>query len=190
MRLFPVFGSLVGAAAIYTACSVVSTARQPLPTADAQTSIGGSRLKARYLLAEDGSRQFLGWYDSQRQENCAFTQAPDDIVRCMPFVAAAVAHPFSQAFADSACTRRIEQRQAVPALCQTEPMFLFESGGSTCAPRLRFYQFGDPFTGTYYVQAAGRCVQADAPSPDMFYVGPEVPTAFWAAYVAATERHD
>jgi hypothetical protein len=45
--------------------------------------MSGSRLRVRYLIGADGSRQFLGFVDLQRTEACVFTQALGDY-RCVP----------------------------------------------------------------------------------------------------------
>jgi hypothetical protein len=71
----------------------------PVPDAAAQ-EMSGSRLKARYYVGDDGSKQFVGWYDSQRKENCGFMMAGDGVLRCLPTMFAAAGSYFS----DSACT--------------------------------------------------------------------------------------
>ncbi len=43
----------------------------PVPVAIAQDP--GKRLRARYLVGDDGSRQFLGWHDEERNEDCSFS---------------------------------------------------------------------------------------------------------------------
>jgi hypothetical protein len=44
----------------------------------------GSRLRARFIEGAPGERQFLGWYDSERKENCAFNLANDGKQHCLP----------------------------------------------------------------------------------------------------------
>lgn len=163
----------------------------PVPDAHAQPATNGSRLKARYLMAEDGSRQFLGWFDSARGESCFFTTAPDGVTRCLPFIPTQVSKPFSGAYGDAACTRRVEQRQANPSACsQAAPLFLYEQRGSACQPDFHFYEWGEPFTGTFYAALSnGTCVAASSVA-NLYYVGPEVSASHWAAYVAATEQRD
>ena len=58
---------------------------EPLSTDDPAVGNGGTRLKKRVIEADDGTRQFVGWFDSARGENCAFIQGPDGVQRCMPF---------------------------------------------------------------------------------------------------------
>lgn len=45
----------------------------------------GTRLKARYLLGDDGSREFRGWYDSTLEKPCAWVKHPASERRsCLP----------------------------------------------------------------------------------------------------------
>src|SRR5262249_36764419 len=45
-------------------------------------AVSGSRLRAKYLTTADGARQFVGWYDSQRKEDCSFDVAEDGQMHC------------------------------------------------------------------------------------------------------------
>jgi hypothetical protein len=55
------------------------------PVADARAdAVSGSRLKARYLVTPDGAKQFIGWHDAERNENCAFEFAADGQQHCLP----------------------------------------------------------------------------------------------------------
>ena len=38
----------------------------------------GSRLRVRYLAGADGSREFIGFFDNQRNENCCLVAAPSE----------------------------------------------------------------------------------------------------------------
>lgn len=72
------------------------------------TFTSGTRIKARTttttMSTADGARyaftQFVGWFDSQRNEECAPAVASDGITRCLP-VASAINDTF---FDDAACT--------------------------------------------------------------------------------------
>lgn len=46
-------------------------------------ALSGTRLKARFYAGEDGSRQPIGWYDSEREEACEWKTFAGE-VRCMP----------------------------------------------------------------------------------------------------------
>jgi hypothetical protein len=51
--------------------------------ASASPLTSGSRLKGRYLAGADGSKLYVGFRDTQRNENCAFA-ATDAGLRCLP----------------------------------------------------------------------------------------------------------
>jgi len=79
---------------------MVGDMMDPVPAADAAPATSGSRLRARYYVGEDGARQFIGWHDTKRDEDCMFQTAEDGKLRCMPSVGAyALTY-----FADEACT--------------------------------------------------------------------------------------
>lgn len=87
------FFMLFGGSVVYVAlaaCSAASAPRSaaggsgapaPGPVAEAQAQ-SGTRLRARWMVGADGSRQFVGWWDSVRSEECAFTLASS--MRCTP----------------------------------------------------------------------------------------------------------
>lgn len=52
-------------------CPAGPVGPQGAPGADGDTN-SGSRLKARFRAGTDGSREFLGWYDSSLESNCTF----------------------------------------------------------------------------------------------------------------------
>lgn len=54
------------------------------PVGDAHANESGSRLKAKWYKGVDGSKQWIGWYDSQRQEECSIARAADGKDRCLP----------------------------------------------------------------------------------------------------------
>jgi hypothetical protein len=56
----------------------------PVPDAAADTNESGTRLRARYWTGSDGSRQFIGWRDTGRNEDCAVGTASDGQLRCLP----------------------------------------------------------------------------------------------------------
>lgn len=64
-----------------------------------QSFQSGTRLKVRYNVSSDGAQQALGFYDSQRSENCNFMPASDGVLRCLPSVTT-----LSGFFTDGNCT--------------------------------------------------------------------------------------
>ncbi len=61
----------------------------------------GSRLRMRFFLGADGSRQFSGWYDTQLGVNCQVLTAADGKLRCLPKQAAFQ----TKFYADPQCTQ-------------------------------------------------------------------------------------
>jgi hypothetical protein len=97
----------------------------PVREADAEP-MSGSRLKGKYLLGSDGSKQYqqtaLGsgigtnqlyvqavWYDSQRQEDCIFTTASDGQTRCVP-----VGYEGNVYYSDAQCTQLATHILGIP----------------------------------------------------------------------------
>lgn len=66
----------------------------------------GSRLKARYLVGDDGSRQPNGdWLDTTTGEPCTYQKANDDETRCLP--ALFVAANSGAYYLDDSCTQLV-----------------------------------------------------------------------------------
>ncbi len=101
---------------------------------------GGSRLKVRRLVADDGSVQLLGFHDSELGVNCGFTRASDGAMRCLPSnVAAAGSY-----FADAACSE-----PAVIGLKNCDqPDFAISLEG-VCGDHRRVHQLGAELTSLY-----------------------------------------
>ena len=68
---------------------------------DGQGALDGSRLKGRYRVGEDGSREFLGWHDEQLDADCAWMAASDGKERCIPGSKGGL---LFHVYADAGCT--------------------------------------------------------------------------------------
>ncbi len=62
----------------------------------------GGRLKARWRGADDGAREFAGWWDSALSINCDFRLSSDGVERCLPL---AREDPYLRVFVDAECTQ-------------------------------------------------------------------------------------
>lgn len=62
--------------------------------------VGGSRLRPRVRLGDDGSREQLGWHDTQLGTDCEYRTAVDGVTRCLPPVR-------ERAYIDPACTQLV-----------------------------------------------------------------------------------
>jgi hypothetical protein len=138
--------------------------------------VSGSQLKALYLEADDGSRQFLGWRDAARGTNCSFGLAADGAWRCLP--PGADAGTF---FADVTCSTRLA---SVPRGCSTLPGFATVRDVSACpGPESRHvFALGGRFDGAIaYWLATGTCSPISTASLgyDLYAVGDEIaPSGF------------
>ena len=82
----------------FTSTGGANTMMNPVPDANAETK-SGTRLKARYYVGADGSKQFVGWRDTMRNEDCGFQKTDDGTLRCLP------APSYVVYYADAGCTQ-------------------------------------------------------------------------------------
>ena len=89
----------------------------PVPTAAADS---GSRLKATFLLGEDGTKDYqintdttlpkqygAVYWDSQRNEECAFHLAADGVSRCLPVDRTWYSYYPNISYSDASCTQGV-----------------------------------------------------------------------------------
>lgn len=159
----------------------------PVPSAMAEPK-DGTRLKARYLVGADGSRQWnYGWYDSQRGENCQFSLASDGMMRCVPINANAPA-PGSGYFADDACTQQLVSTSATGcANTPPSPKSAYRFGGACGGAAFQLFEVGAAYNGAnVYTKSGVNCTAQTAPAGfSFYYLGNEIPAA---SFVAATEE--
>jgi hypothetical protein len=163
---------------------LVDALLDPVPKAAADPT-SGSRLRARYRLAGDGSKEYLpgSWFDSQRNETCAFVMAADGQERCLPDGVSVVA------YADSQCMTPIVM---APASCST-PSYAQTLDSASCGdavPATHVLAVGAAMTPTgLYLKNGTNCFSAGPVVTGYNYydVGAEVPAS---AFVSATTQHD
>ncbi len=68
------------------------------------TTVSGTRIRARYLVSEDGARMQIGWQDTKLGEPCAWGVAGDGKTRCLPGTSSGSETPAVFAFASADCT--------------------------------------------------------------------------------------
>jgi hypothetical protein len=155
----------------------------PVPDAAADP-VNGSRLKARYYVGADGSREPVasyGWYDSERRENCGFSKAPDGAIRCVPMIGA---YAYGTYYRDGEC---MVELAVAGATCGAEaPRYANVAASSACTT-YRIHQLGAAFTGTaLFIKSGTMCVMTIATTGiSYFEIGAEVPPT---AFVQATEE--
>jgi hypothetical protein len=158
----------------------------PVDDADAAPATSGTRLRARYYTGEDGSKQFIGWHDKMRDEDCSFQKAEDGQLRCLP------AMGVTALYADSACKEPIFQvSSAQPTTCGAAgaaPVAVYANEYSALVCGFaRVYNMGTPLqlTDVYTGYGTGACTKAVADAAVTYRaLTPIASTAF----VAATEQ--
>jgi hypothetical protein len=167
-----------------TDSGLVDALTDPVSSARADPS-DGTRLKATYRLAADGSKEYVTgvWFDSQRAETCSFGTAGDGQERCLPAGAGA------STYGDSACTEPVV---AVPSGCTT-PAYALTLSASTCgasAGGTHVFGVGAAASpSTIYVQSGTQCFAAGSAATGYSYftVGAEVPAT---SFVTSSTGHD
>lgn len=151
-----------------------------------QGAASGSRLKAKWLTAEDGARQFQGFHDSARGEDCSFLTATDGQRRCLP--QGLSVNP--NVFTDTACTKPLAYGAKGCAAIQTATF-----AGSYCAAgdtKYAVHSVGKRFTGaSLYTKSGTGCSASSADgwsAHDLYVLGAEIdPSEFVAANLTTEE---
>lgn len=149
----------------------------PVPPAAADP-VNGSRLKGKYRVADDGSKEWAGWHDSQRNEDCQFRVGTDGILRCYPTALYAVGN-----FADSGCS----STPVAPNFeCLGTPKYVLKNNDTmSYCPTSRLYAVGTKInSSTIYSGKPGACYASQVPQGMSYYtLGPEIPPS---SFVSAT----
>jgi hypothetical protein len=143
-----------------------------------ETPVAGSRLVPLFLMAEDGSREFAGWFDKVRGERCAFVVSGDGLLRCLPTDDVLG----TEAYADPGC---IEPLALVPK-CGAPRSYLLRIEAPVCAtsPRHHLHGVGKRFTLPAVYQRSGTSCLRTLRNEETMYVtlGAEMaPASFVAA---------
>ncbi len=142
----------------------------------------GSRIKARWQVGEDGSREFAGWFDSELQARCAFARDSGGALRCLPgFVSFALGQ-----FTDAQCTKPVVA--TYQTACDTGGYAWEGVAGAECTylPRYAVRLLGPEVATVYSYNAVTMACTPSAPSPSFAYfeTGPIVdPSGFAAATI-------
>ena len=162
--------------------ALLDSIMNPVGDARADVNVSGSRLKARNYVGTDGSKQWMGWHDDQRNEDCAYLTAADGSARCLPVGA----YLYPTYFTDPGCSQAI---YLATKGCMPLPYALSSVATSTCNDyRVHVYPFGPAFTGAQaYYKSGASCSAIPSSSLsatyDLYSLGTEVDPA---SFVAAT----
>jgi hypothetical protein len=152
--------------------------------ANIETPVAGSRLVPLFLMAEDGSREFSGWFDTTRAERCAFAVSGDGLLRCLPVDDTLP----SEVFADPGCTEPI----ALVPKCPAPRSYLLRIEAPACAssPRRHLHGVGRRFTLPAIYQRTGpSCVKTLRNEESMYVtLGAEIAPGSFVAARYATGR--
>ncbi len=160
---------------------------------DASEATSGSRLKARTLVGDDGTRQFVGWRDTQRGEDCAFMVAADGVERCLPVESDESASYSLNGFtfwSDSACTSSVFFRTR--GLCPTPGRYWrrYDRLTPLCGVPVKatIWQLGTPMAGTatFYRKSSTTPCEPVTAGPNSTYEFFEATAVPPAMFVAAT----
>lgn len=126
----------------------------------------GSRLRARYYDGGDGSRAYVGFYDTALQVNCSPLKATDGVTRCLP-ASASVAKLYS----DPSCSAPI---LGFIGTCSAPPSMvsLTDTSSSNCGAAdysLEVWAVGAPYTGPVYLQSSS-CLDITASAPSSYTI--------------------
>lgn len=118
-----------------------------------QSFQSGTRLKVRYYVSNDGAQQALGFYDSQRNENCNFAMASDSTLRCLP--EPGTVYALGTWFSDAQCTQPLLSIQTCVFPNAKEARV---PTSTTCGTQFDVYTLGAPFTAaTMYGKSGSTC---------------------------------
>lgn len=132
-----------------------------------QSALSGSRLKAYWVTASDGSQEFASlWRDTQLNIDCNFTIAPDGQWRCLPTMM-----PTSLFYSDSGCSTPLGY---FPCASQTQPGYIsvpMPSSGTCSQGSTSIHTRGAQYTGAVYEGTPSACSSASSSltAPYLFY---------------------
>lgn len=134
----------------------------------------GTRLRARYVAGGDGSREFVGWHDMERDEDCSFKQGDAGKLRCMP-----AAHPVLD-YSDAECTKPIVTLPPQLDCNGNAPKYVIATDYSDpCIVKARLFEMGKAtqvIVDPVYRSTVNGCMPTGGGALATFYeVGAELP---------------
>jgi hypothetical protein len=131
----------------------VETSGEEGTTAPAEPYVSGSRVRAVFIVGDDGSKMLHSWWDNQRKETCGWRLVQNGDFRCLPAMAVA-----GYIFADAACTRLVS---SWTLNCQDVPDLLSVTRTETTPCGTTYSETihtrGAEWTGDIYVSTGALC---------------------------------
>jgi hypothetical protein len=156
----------------------------PVDDADAAPATSGTRLRARYYVGEDGSKQFVGWRDSTRKEDCAIQKAEDGKLRCLP-----TAGGYGTFFSDASCSTAIAYVSIATTCAQPSvPTYIADLAAVTCSASWKLFKVGAEVSpAALYLKSGETCTSTPVTASYRYYATAHVAPS---DFVAATEQVD
>ena len=147
----------------------------------------GERIKARYLVSDDGARTPMGWTDADTGLPCEFVRATDGADRCLPAVVRR--DPLRVFYNDDSCAGPAVAFEIIPAPgpCTGVGPYVIEPSRIKCDPSTVVYHVGQALTGSmpgYCSDDGGACgVNSGSQKTDIFSLTLVDPSMFVAAAI-------
>ncbi|MBW2734449.1 MAG: hypothetical protein JRH20_18840 [Deltaproteobacteria bacterium] len=158
----------------YYRLNVVDTAPFLQAHVETHAPLAGERLGPVELVGEDGAKQRLAFFDTQREGRCSFVQTDTNEWRCMPTHNAAYTSPLY--LSEPTCT---EPATSVITGCNQHHV-ASRTKGDDCISRTRLFELGATLEQLYRENSAGECVASTAPA-DYHALGPELPPSLFVS---------
>lgn len=84
-----------------------------VPPSQLTRNESGSRVRAKYLVGTDGTKFFVGWFDSVLNSDCIPSPSADGVTRCWPIATSIGEGGSAQVYTDSACTGELVVIQGI-----------------------------------------------------------------------------
>jgi hypothetical protein len=133
----------------------------------------GTRLKAGYLVGEDGTRVFQGWFDSGRNEYCRIARGESGGYRCFPSTNPAV-------FRDARCREPLGDHLDCAhkytgvvrgdVRCENETLAIYAEGDPVTSDR-HYEWYSELCQGPFDTNPSGAYVSTTGRVPDADFVG-------------------
>jgi hypothetical protein len=157
---------------------ILDALTDPTPTANADPTQSGTRLKVQYYAGADGSKQTAGMVDSTLNVYCNFALMSDGTIRCVPWPSPGSGFVlFSGTYADASCSQPLA---VAPKGCAAPPPYALEEGSPSCGTTVwHVFPISAAYTGASYYTLSGTTCSGPSPTSgfttgDLYTTGAEL----------------
>lgn len=157
-----------------------------VPDARAEPQTSGTRLKARWLVGDDGSRQFSAWWDSKLGIECVYQDGGDGKRYCLPIGAPSTEYGEGGVKTPTGAPLAVVGKAA----CYDRKFVVTINRSTTgCIVAARVWMTGNAWNGPAMAQGGSISYDANkAPSQLYFYeLGDPVPLSTFVSASVATD---